>query len=239
MKKFSFFLSAAALMFAGAFTSCSNEDNATGNGTTEPPTAEVEVEVFKADFTYDFAAAAEAGENPGNFNGNQNNGQGFNAYSVKIRNDYKGYTWAEGSVLPDVCHVWRRNDRINGNVKDGGLACPNDREMAIDGLEEGSIVVITYTAEEGNELVWAIGEADADGNDVGAGEGTPVATATINGVEAVSNETIIPSAAQIVMKSITPAKNGTGYLVFKVKKGTVITKVEIGKVVKEKKTVTI
>lgn len=238
MKKFSFFLSAAALMFAGAFTSCSNEDNATGNGTTEPPTAEVEVEVFKADFTYDFAAAAAAGENPGNVNGSANNGQAFYGWESASktdskRQDYKGYAWAEGSALPEVCHVWRRSDRINGNIGDGGLKCPNDREMAIDGLEEGSVVVITYTAEAGNECFWAIG----DGTSV---EGQSVrATATIDGVEAVTGETVIPSGKQIVIKSVTPADKGTGYFVFKVKKGTVITKVEIGKVVKEKKTVTI
>jgi len=32
---------------------------------------------------------------------------------------------------------------------------------------------------------------------------------------------------------------GTGYLVFKIQKGTVISKIEIGKIVTEKKTVTI
>ena len=65
-----------------------------------------------------------------------------------------------------------------------------------------------------------------------------MATATIDGVEAVSNETIIPSGAQIVMKSVTPAVKGTGYLVFKIKKGTVISKIEIGKIETVKKTIT-
>lgn len=247
MKKLSFFLSAAALMFAGVFTSCSTEDNPTGPGTQEPPTTEVDVEVFKADFTYDFAAeqaliAAGTVEKPGHVNGNQSNGQGFNAYSVKIRNDYKGYRQKEGSQLPAENHIWRRSDRFDQDASwnvEGGLNMPNNREMAIDGLEEGSVVVITYAAAEGKELVWAVGEKDADGNAVGVGEGTPVATATINGVEAVSNETIIPSGAQIVMKSVTPAVKGTGYLVFKIQKGTVISKIEIGKIVTEKKTVTI
>ncbi len=212
----------AALMLLGAFgfQSCSMEDNASSPAVLE--------EVL---FTYDFAAAEAAGENPGNFNGNQNNGQGFNAYSVKIRNDYKGYTWAEGSVLPEECHVWRRNDRINSNVKEGGLYCPNNREMAIDGLEAGYKVQIFYdatnAADDAKEMIWAVGEKDAEGNPVGPGEGTPVATATIDGVEAIPNETAIPSGAKIEVSSVTPAVNGTGYIVFKVSKNMVITKVVI------------
>lgn len=247
MKKLSLFASAFALMLCGTFTSCSTEDNPVGTGTTEPPTAEVEVDVFKADLTYDFAAeqaliAAGTVEKPGNFNGNQNNGQGFNAYSVKIRNDYKGYTLKEGSQLPEECHIWRRSDRFDQDASwnvEGGVNMPNDREFAIDGLEEGSVVVITYTAAEGNELVWAVGEKDAEGNAVGVGEGTPVATALINLEEAVPNETKIASGAYIVIKSVTPAVKGTGYFVFKIKKNTVISKIEIGKIVTEKKTVVI
>ncbi len=63
------------------------------------------------------------------------------------------------------------------------------------------------------------------------------ATATIDGVEAVSGETAIPSGAQIVVNSVTPAENGTGYIVFQVKKGMVISKIEIGKIVTEKQTI--
>jgi hypothetical protein len=228
MKKH-YFLCGAVALLAGMFASCSQVDNAYS----------VEEEVFQAEITYDFAAeqaliAAGTVEKPGNFNGNQNNGQGFNAYSVKIRNDYKGYVKKDGSLLPEESHVWRRTDRFDQDASwnvEGGLNMPNNREMAIDGLEEGSVVVINYTAEEGKELVWAVGEKDADGNAVGVGEGTPVATATIDGVEAVSGETIIPSGAKIVMKSVTPAVKGTGYLVFKIQKGTVISKIEIGKMV--------
>lgn len=247
MKKLSFLLSAAALMFAGVFTSCAPEDNPVSSSTNESPTTEIEEDVFVAEFTYDFAAeqaliAAGTVEKPGNFNGNQNNGQGFNAYSVKIRNDYKGYVQKEGSQLPAECHVWRRSDRFDQDASwntQGGLNMPNNREMAIDGLEEGSVVVITYTAAEGKELVWAVGEKDAEGNAVGIGEGTPVATATIDGKEAVSNETIIPSGTPIVMNTVTPAVKGTGYLVFKITKGTVISKIEIGKMDKVKKAITI
>jgi hypothetical protein len=93
---------------------------------------------------YDFEAAANAGENPPNKNGTAANGLAFYGWenpgrTDSKRQDYKGYEWAEGSVLPEVCHVWRRSDRINGNVaNNGGLKCPSDKEMAIDGLEPAS-----------------------------------------------------------------------------------------------------
>jgi hypothetical protein len=182
--------------------------------------------------TYDFAAAAEADENPANFNGNQNNGQGFYGWEKadktdSRRNDYKGYTWADGSVLPQTCHVWRRGDRINNNIVEGGLNCPNDKEMAVDGLFEGSKVMIYYDAEkakeDAKELIWAIG----DGTSADPKLDGPRTVAVINGVEAVPGETPIPSGATIEVKSVTPAVNGTGYIVFKVKKNMVVSKVVI------------
>lgn len=182
--------------------------------------------------TYDFAAVAEAGENPANFNGNQNKGQGFYGWEKadktdSRRNDYKGYTWEEGSVLPQICHVWRRSDRINNNIVEGGLNCPNDREMAVDGLFEGSKVVIYYDAEkakeDAKELIWAVGDGTSEDPKL---EG-PRTVAAINGVEAIPGETPIPSGATIEVKSVTPAVNGTGYVVFKVKKNMIISKVVI------------
>ena len=151
MKKTNFF-SAASLVALCAFSvqSCTvgKIDNPAG-GDEETP---------KVVLTYDFAAAAAAEENPANFNGGAATGQVFYGWEKadktdSKRQDYKGYAWAEGSVLPEVCHVWRRSDRINGNVKEGGLFCPNDREMAIDGLKEGSKVQIFYTAPEVAEKV--------------------------------------------------------------------------------------
>ena len=181
--------------------------------------------VFPEDaIVFDFEAAAEAGENPGNKNGSKANGQAFFAWenADKVdseRQDYKGYEWAEGSVLPEVCQVWRRSDRINGNVKNGGLYCPNDREMAVNGLEAGSKVIIVYDAENATdkELVWAIGVPEAG----------PRATATIDGVELVSGESTIASGAEILVNSVTPAENGSGYIVFKVKKGMVIQQIAV------------
>jgi len=181
---------------------------------------------------YDFEAAANAGENPGNKNGSSANGQAFYGWEKSDRTDskrqdYKGYEWAEGSVLPEVCHVWRRSDRINGNVaNNGGLKCPSDKEMAIDGLTPGLAVTIIYdatgAADGSKELVWAIGDGSSEG-----GPGSPRATATINGVEAVPGETTIASGDVIVVNSVTPADNGTGYIVFAVKKGMIIKKVII------------
>ncbi|MBQ7414415.1 MAG: hypothetical protein IJV09_03185, partial [Prevotella sp.] len=53
------------------------------------------------------------------------------------------------------------------------------------------------------------------------------ATATIGGVEAVPGETAIASGAEILVKSVTPAVKGTGYIVIQVKKNMVISKITI------------
>ena len=392
MKKTNF-LYASAIMMACAFgiQSCTVEDNPAPQPVQEP-----EPVIVEETFIYDFEAAFNAGENPTNFNGNQNNGQGFYGWEKadktdSKRNDYKGYEWAEGSVLPEVCHVWRRSDRINGNIKNGGLFCPNDREFAIDGLLEGALVQITYdpgvkevsveTTSALNEVpfydcegtygkdakkektanfAWTIGEstdlpygdgsvinfADLSGYTkliVTTTEGTPRflfnrdvqegqwneneadshlidntkggwsakyftseekdgvttwtvdlallvqekgfahlhcikggnwvnctvtsitlvgtkketepldskllwaigdgssteglgvrATAEIDGVEAVTGETEIASGASIKVKSVTPAENGTGYIVVKVKKGMIIKKIVITNFIEQK-----
>ena len=215
MKKISF-LAGAALMLTLGFTSCNQKDN--------PATAEALYDVA----VYDFAAAAVAEENPGNLNGSAAKGQAFYGWESESkvdskRQDYKGYTWAEGSVLPEVCHVWRRSDRINGNIVDGGLKCPNDREMAIDGVDAGSYVEITYDAqdcEEGaNKIIWASAIQTIDETTA------PRCTAMVDGATAVSGETVIESGARIKVTSVTPAENGTGYIVFKVRKNMVISKI--------------
>jgi hypothetical protein len=190
MKKTNFFY-ASAIMMACAFgiQSCTVEDNPSGS-----------YNPAKTVYVYDFAAAFNAGENPGNFNGNQNNGQGFYGWEKadktdSKRNDYKGYTWAAGSVLPEICHVWRRSDRINGNIKEGGLYCPNEREMAIDGLQAGSTVQIFYEAPEltaktslkelpfGTWSAWVNGElttpSDPDWNE-GVSSGQPYGDGSVN-----------------------------------------------------------
>jgi len=221
MKKLSYLFGAAAMAVAMIMASCAAEDLPV-NPNDEPQ--------YEALFTYDFAAAAAAEENPGNKNGSASNGQAFWAWEKadktdSKRQDYKGYEWAEGSVLPAECHVWRRSDRINGNVKDGGLACPNNREMVVDGLEVGYVVEIIYdneaAADDAKSIIWAAA--------VNAETG-PRYTATINGQDAVSGETAIASGDKIEVTAIEPAENGTtGYIAFQIKKGMVIKSIVISK----------
>lgn len=183
---------------------------------------------------YDFEAAANAVETFGNKNGSGGTGQGFYGWESAgkpdwPRQDYKGYTWGDGQTstnLPQVCHVWRRSDRMDassGNISNGGLQCPSDKQMAVDGLTEGLTVTIIYDATNATnkEIVWAIG----DGSSQSLGE--PRATATINGVEAVPGETTIKSGDVITVNSVTEAQNGSGYIVFKVMKDMVIKKIII------------
>ena len=93
--------------------------------------------------------------------------------------------------------------------------------MAIDGLSDGDIVQIFYTAaEEGQEIIWAVA-VDANGETHGS-------TATVNGMLAVSGETTIPSGQKIKIRKAEKAeKSETGYIVFKVKKNMIISKVVI------------
>lgn len=221
MKKFNYLCGAAFACAAMFMVSCSVHDDPVPNN-DEPQ--------YEVLFTYDFAAAAAAEENPGNKNGSASNGQAFWAWEKadktdSKRQDYKGYEWAEGSVLPEECHVWRRSDRINGNVKDGGLACPNNREMVVDGLEVGYVVEIIYdneaAADDAKSIIWAAA--------VNAETG-PRYTATINGQDAVSGETAIASGDKIEVTAIEPAENGTtGYIAFQIKKNMVIKSIVISK----------
>ena len=183
----------------------------------------------KYPIVYDFEAAANAGEDPDNKNGSEINGQKFygwesETYTDRERKDYKGYEYAEGSVLPEVCHVWRRGDRINGYLSgNGGLKCPSSKLMAVDGLTEGLTVTIIYDATNATdkEIVWAIG----DGSTQALGE--PRAKAIINGAEAVAGTTTIKSGDVITVTKVTPAANGSGYIVFAVKANMVIKKIII------------
>ena len=175
---------------------------------------------------YDFAAAAAAGENPANKNGSAANGQKFYGWesadkTYSGRQDYKGYEWAEGSVLPEVCHVWRRSDRINGNMTAAdaevkGLKCPSQKEMAIDGLTAGKKVVIEYEGE--GQILYATGVDYAD------------PTATPNTVAIVGDGTKAAISGTTTIASGTPihiVSTDGGYFVFRVLKDMVITKITI------------
>ena len=162
---------------------------------------------------YDFAAAAAAGENPENFNGGAE--QKFAFYDIAndkddARQDFKGYANYEGTNLPAAGHVWRRTDRINGNVKDGGLQCPNNRIMVIDGLKNGAEVTIEYnTAEDGKNIVFCPAKAQKD-------------EWTIDGNVPEIGVTEIPSGSKVVV-----TKAWDGYFAFQVYKGMVITKITV------------
>lgn len=223
MKKFNYLCGAAFACAAMFMVSCSVHDDPVPNN-DEPQ--------YEVLFTYDFAAAAAAGENPAKQNGSKANGQAFYAWEKADKTDsqrqtYRGYTWAEGSVLPEECHVWRQDDNINGNIVEGGLKCANDKKsLAVDGLAEGYIVEIFYDAtnatDDAKDVIWA-----AAVNAEGAVHG---ATATIDGVEAVSGETKIASGAKIEVKTCEPTDNGTtGYIVVQVRKNMIIKKIVISK----------
>ena len=138
-----------------------------------------------------------------------------NEYKPDVsRYSFYGYQDYEGDALGKECHIWRRFDRLSGNLTSEGLACPNDREMAIDGLGAGSKVKIFYdnsevlgdTPEE-KSIVWI----------TGASAGTE---AEIDGVAPEAGVTVIPSGAEITIKS-------GEYIVFKVREGMIVSKVEI------------
>ena len=178
------------------------------------------------DIVYDFAAAAAAGENPDNVNGGSANGAVFYGWenegkTYSKRQDYKGYAWAEGSVLPEECHVWRRSDRINGNMTAAdaevlGLNCPAQREMAINGLSAGQQVVIEYTGE--GEILYATGFDAANPT----AEPNTVAVVGDGNKAAVSGTTTIASGTPIHIVS-----TDNGYFVFRVLKNMVIQKITI------------
>lgn len=170
-----------------------------------------------ADIIYDFAAAATAGENPDNWNygsafyGWENEGKTYSK-----RQDYKGYSNYSGTNLPAECHVFRRSDRINGNIAEGGLKCPNQREMAINGLTAGSKVVIEYTGE--GQMLYATGYDPANAT----AEPNTVAIVGDGNKAAISGTTAIPSGTPIHIVS-----TDNGYFVFRVLKNMVITKITI------------
>ena len=197
--------------------------------------------------TYDFTKLTVTTQ-PDNLNGSAAAGQAFYAWEKadktdSKRQDYKGYTWKEGLELPEACHVWRRSDRINGNVIPEGLKCPNDREMVIDGLQEGSVVKIFYDASgtvttnaetgeasEPKQIIWAAamvsvteGEGEAAVTKV-----TPAVEATVGETVAVTGETAIPSGEAIKITKFNKDDNHVGgYFPFKVSKNMIVSKIEI------------
>ena len=174
-------------------------------------------QVLPVEIVYNFAAAAAAEENPENLNfgsafyGWENEGKTYSK-----RQDYKGYTNYTGTNLPAECHVFRRSDRINGNIGNGGLKCPNQREMAINGLTAGQKVVIEYTGD--GQMLYATGYDPANAT----AEPNTVAIVGDGNKAAISGTTTIASGTPIHIVS-----TDNGYFVFRVLKNMVITKITI------------
>lgn len=227
--KFYSFAAAALLTMAFGLQSCNETiDNPYVAPEEEEPEPEV---VIYDENVIDFAAAADLGMNPDNVNGSAANGQAFYAWEREDkanskRQDYKGYSIPdsiENSPLPKEAHVWRRSDRINGNIVEGGLKCPNDREMVIDGLAAGSRVTIYYDATNVTDSIPEILWAAAVKEDV---TDTNATIAGINGQRLVSGESTIASGATIDVYQAEVAENTTtGYIAFRVKKGMIISKI--------------
>ncbi|MBR1402291.1 MAG: hypothetical protein IJ604_02865 [Prevotella sp.] len=165
----------------------------------------------------DFAAAGVViPVQPEKQNGSDANGQIFYIWEKSDktnskRTDYKGYKWTEGLALPEVCHVWRRTDNINNSIVVGGLNCPNDKEMVIDGLESFSTVTITYDATNASdkELLYVLSPESST-------------LAKVNGPLAVPGETTITSGTKIEIPYTVD-----GYIAVRVKKGMIISEIKI------------
>ena len=164
---------------------------------------------------YDFAAAAAAGENPDNLNYSS----AFYAWESDEkadykRQDYKGYTNYSGSNLPSECHFFRRSERINGNLKDGGLQCPSNKECVIDNIEAGKKVIITFNAENATtkNILWT--SATGEGH---------TTTATLG----KSSRVCISGKTEIASNAVIHIRETCGYFSFRVMKGMVIEKIVI------------
>ena len=93
----------------------------------------------------------------------------------------------------------------------GGLNCPSDKEMVIDGLENHSTVTITYDAENAadKELLYVLGIESKT-------------QAQVNYASAVPGETTI-SSGDVIEVPYTE----DGYIAVKVKKGMIISEIKI------------
>ena len=118
-------------------------------------------------------------------------------------------------------------------VKDKGYAhlhAIKNNWGAPDVIVTGMTVEKIVSTPLDSKLLWAIGDGSST-------EGLGVrAEAEIEGVNeaVITGQTEIASDAKILVKSVTPAENGTGYIVVKVKKGMTIKKIVITNFVEQK-----
>ena len=178
---------------------------------------------------YDFAAEADAGNNPTKLN----TGNTFYVWMkneagnyCKQPNSWRGYTWSEGSLLPKCDFVFTQSTQINGklvqnNPVSGWKADNETRPIVIAGVTAGMKVTVDYDASQitdaaKKQLIWA--SATGEGSDYYASSAT-IGEATL---AAVSGQTKVPSGYPI---HITKAEGG--YIALMPFKNMVIQKVTI------------
>jgi len=178
---------------------------------------------------YDFAAEADADNNPTKMN----TGNTFYVWMkneagnyCKNPNSWRGYSWSAGSVLPKCDFVFTQNTQINNklvknNPVSGWKADYETRPIVIAGVTAGMKVTVDYDASEitdaaKKQLIWA--SATGDGSDYYASSAT-IGEAIL---AAVPGQTKVPSGYPI---HITKAEGG--YIALMPFKNMVIQKVTI------------
>ncbi len=150
----------------------------------------------------------------------------------KNRNDFRGYTADANSQylgLPDVCHVFGRQDRIVQNMTAKGVKVNRDSQWLVDGLDQDDIVMIYYNAD---------GIEDAEKQHIKYATGVEVPAVALYGEELLPlqpGDTIAYGTPVLMLNAAGIDKEGNaiegnGYLVFQVYKGMFIEKVEILKI---------
>ncbi|MBQ9654629.1 MAG: DUF5123 domain-containing protein [Prevotella sp.] len=155
---------------------------------------------------YDFAAEADAGNDPTKMNTANTFyvwTKNETGYYCKQPGNWRGYEWTEGSLLPKYDFVFTQNTQISGklvknNPVSGWKADNETRPIVVAGLTAGMKVTFNYDAssikdESKQQLIWA--QATGDGSDL------YVTEASVNGATAVSGETKIPSGTPISVTS--------------------------------------
>ena len=96
---------------------------------------------------------------------------------------------------------------------------------AIKGANWANCTVTGMTLETkaiySDSMIWAVGDGSKNNG------GTPLSAALVDGVAAVSGETVVASGATIEVLSVAPYKKSSGHIVINGKKGMILTKVTI------------
>ena len=207
MKKF-FTLVAAGLMGAAAFAQEGENDYI----------------VVDTVLTYDFVTAGT----PVSLT-NNNCGWAFYSYENEEkldsrRQDYRGYAADEYSRavgLPDECHVWVRNPRLVQGLTPDGYYFGQARNFVVDGLSEGSTVVVDYTSTAEDAAQQQLRYDNS---------ASSLTTCSVDGTVLEGGVTMVPSGTTIKVDATTYDNGKTGldgYVSFYAYVGTTISKVTI------------